>query len=232
MWIGLTLACLTLAAGFASNPAAARGTQGPQYGNQYGNQNRPQNDRPQQDQGQRRMRRGHRNYRSVTVPQGTIVAVTINDNISTERSTMGDTWQGVMQQAVVVNGRVVIPAGTYVSGTVNEVLPPQRGQDATLCLQLDTVDRFGRSYSLPGSMEPIVAGSTRARDIGIVAGGAVTGAVIGHAIGHSTKGTIIGGLLGGLAGGAFNHAKGGYNIELKPPFTVEFTVDQPVAFNN
>ena len=102
IWMGLTLACLTLAAGFASNPAAARGTQGAQYGNQY----RPQSDRyPQSDQGQRRMRRWHRNYRTVTVPQGTIVAVTINDNISTRRSNTGDTWQGVMQQSVIVDGR-------------------------------------------------------------------------------------------------------------------------------
>ena len=165
------------------------------------------------------------------VPQGTLVRVTISNNVSTERSRVGDVWRGVTQQAVVVNGREVIAAGTNVSGTVSQILQPQRGQNAVIALSLGTMNRNGRGYSLPGSMEPIVAGSARARDLGIVVGSAAAGAVVGHAVGGSTKGTVIGALLGGLAGGAYTHSKGGYNIELKPPFTVEFVVDQPVAFN-
>ena len=233
MGLGFTLACLALSAGYlASDRASAAGTDTRVA--QYGTQDQRTGDRSQRaqsDQGQRRLRRGGGWHRSATVPQGAVVAVTIGNNISTERSNVGDTWHGVTQQAVVVNGRVVIAAGTSVSGTVSQVLPPQHGQNATLGLSLETVIRDGRQLALPGSMEPIVAGSARARNLGIVVGGAAAGAVVGHAVGKSTKGTVIGALLGGLAGGAYTHSKGGYNIELKPPFTVEFSLDQPVAFN-
>ena len=180
------------------------------------------------DQRRYRARRGSWS-RSVTVPQGSTVAVTVNSAISTETAHVGDAWSGVTQRDVIINGQVAIPAGTSVSGTVTQSRAARRGDRAVLGLAMDSFNRDGRNYSMHGSMEPIVAGSTRARNLGVIAGGAAAGAVVGHAIGKSGKGTLIGGLLGGAAAYGLTSRTRGYQVEFKPPVTVDFVIDEPVA---
>lgn len=240
-----SLVAATLLAGIGGAKPAAAQYQDPyqgqgQYQNQgpYQNQGQYQNQgryqgqyrgQGQRDNGSRRWRRGQF-YRNVTIPVGTPMSVTVNSRISTETSNVGDRWTGVMSSPLIVRNQVIVPAGTPVEGVVTEVVRPAHEQNATIGLAVRSVGSAdGRYMSMSASTEPIVAGSARARNLGIIAGGAAAGAVLGHAFGHSTKGTIIGGLLGGLAGGAWTHSHGGYNIDMKPNTTVDFTVDDPVS---
>jgi hypothetical protein len=161
--------------------------------------------------------------RRLSIPAGTKANVSVNTAMSTENASVGDQWTGEMKDPIVVNGKVVVPAGATVSGRVTEAVPAKSGTRATLRLAASSVDVNGHVYAINGDSKPIVAGSPRARNIGAIAGGTAAGAVIGHAVGKSGKGTIIGGLLGGAAAGAAVAKSKGYQVDLKSGTAVDFT---------
>jgi hypothetical protein len=166
---------------------------------------------------------------TVNVPSGTPMEVSVGTTISSETANLGDGWNGTVENPVVVDGRTVIPAGSMVHGVVSAVTPARKGDRAMLDLSLASVLVNGRSYRLHGGTEAIVAGSTRARNLGAIAGGAAAGALIGHVIGGSTKGTLIGGLLGGAAAGTAVAKSKGYQVELKAGTRLTFSTSQSLA---
>jgi hypothetical protein len=164
-----------------------------------------------------------------TIPSGTELAVSVNTSISSATANVGDTWTGTVERPVEVNGRTLIPAGSTVTGTVSNVRPARKGDRAMLDLALSSVQVEGRSYRVHGGTEAIVAGSTRARNLGAVAAGAGAGALIGKAVGGSGKGALIGGLIGGAAATGAVAASKGYQVVLKPGTTIDFTTSESVA---
>jgi hypothetical protein len=165
----------------------------------------------------------------VTVPSGTSVSVSVNTKISSETAQVGDTWVGVVKDAVVVNGQTVIPAGSTVSGTVTAAKPAVKGDRAMLDLGISSISVNGKSYNVSGGTEEIIAGSPRARNLGAIAGGAVAGAIIGKVVGGGGKGALIGGLLGGAAAGGATAASKGYQVVLKEGTDLTFTTNESVA---
>jgi hypothetical protein len=86
----------------------------------------------------------------------------------------------------------------------------------------------GAGYTAKATTESIEAGSTRARNLGAIAGGAGAGALIGGAVGGK-KGAWIGGLIGGAgASGAVAKSKG-YQVVLKEGTELTFSTSQPVS---
>jgi hypothetical protein len=165
----------------------------------------------------------------ITVPSGTQVAITLNTNLTSETAQVGDAWTGVVKDNVVVGEKTVIPAGSIVSGTVSAVRPAKGGDRAMLDLAVDGMTVEGGQYSVHATTEAVVAGSTRARNLGAVAGGAAAGALIGRAVGGSGKGALIGGLLGGAAAGGAVAKSKGYQVVLKEGTQLTFTTSQEVA---
>jgi hypothetical protein len=165
----------------------------------------------------------------VTVPIGTSLAVTVNTSMSTETAQVGDTWSGVVKENVNVGEKTVIPAGSVVTGTVTEVKPAVKGDRATLALGVSAVTVEGKEYPVRAATEPIVAGSTRARNIGAVAGGTAAGALIGRAVGGSGKGAVIGGLIGAAAAGGAVAKSKGYQVVLKEGTDITFNTTESVA---
>jgi hypothetical protein len=165
----------------------------------------------------------------ITVPSGTQVAITLNTKLNSETAQVGDAWTGVVKDNVVVGEKTVIPAGSVVSGTVSAVKPAEKGDRAMLDLAVDGLTVEGSQYRVHATTEAIVAGSTRARNIGAVAGGAAAGALIGRAVGGSGKGALIGGLLGGAAAGGAVAKSKGYQVELKEGTQLTFTTSEAVA---
>jgi hypothetical protein len=167
----------------------------------------------------------------ITVPSGTGVTITLSTKISSETAQVGDTWTGVVKDNVVVDGKTVIPAGSTVSGVVTSVKPAEKGDRAMLDLGIDAMSVEGQQYAAHATTEAIVAGSTRARNVGAVAGGAAAGALIGRAVGGSGKGALIGGLLGGAAAGGAVAKSKGYQVELKEGTELTFKTAQPVVIH-
>jgi len=157
------------------------------------------------------------------IASGTPVSVTVHETMSSGTVSEGEAWQGTVADNVYRGDRLVIPAGSTVSGTVVRALSAERGNRAELQLALSSVNVNGHSYRLHGSSEPVVAGSPRVRNVGAVAGGTAAGAILGHAIGKSSKGTLIGGILGGTAAGVAVARSKGYQAVIRSGSRLEFT---------
>ena len=163
----------------------------------------------------------------ITVPAGTAITVTVSTPLSSETAQVGDTWTGVVKDNVVVGEKTVIPAGSAVSGTVSAVKSAAKGDRAMLDLAIGSMMVEGAGYTANATTTAIVAGSTRARNLGAIAGGAGAGALIGGAVGGK-KGALIGGLLGGAgAGGAVAKSKG-YQVVLKEGTELTFSTSEAV----
>ena len=167
---------------------------------------------------------------AITMASGTGISIDVTSAITSETAQAGDTWTGTVKDNVIVGDRVVIPAGSAVTGTVRGATAAKKGSRAMLLLGVSSVNVNGKDYSVQASTDSIVAGSTRARNLGAIAGGAAAGALIGKAVGGSGKGGLIGGLIGGaVATGAVASTKG-YQVALKPGTNLTFKSDAPVAF--
>src|SRR6266566_350242 len=168
---------------------------------------------------------------------GARVPATANDTISTRSAKAGDPFTATVSQDVKdATGRVVIPAGATVSGTITAAEPaPNPNSTGRIDLSVTSVTVHGRSYAIDASvvaMDTIMKGRgvTKA-DAAKVAGGAAAGAIIGKLLGKNTKGAVIGGAAGAAAGAAAARAsrdidvvipKGaGITIKLNAPLTVK-----------
>jgi hypothetical protein len=164
----------------------------------------------------------------ITVPSGTPMSITVHQDLSS-KSSVGQSWSGAVAEPVYANGRIAIPAGSTVSGTVSVADPAQRGDRAKLRLALSRVEVNGRSYSLSGRSELLTAGSPRARNVGAIAGGTAAGALLGKAIGGSTKSTVVGGVVGGAAATAAVAASKGYQVGVDAGDELSFTTTRSVT---
>jgi len=128
-------------------------------------------------------------------------------------------------------GRVSIPAGSLVSGTITDVKSaPNPSSPGTLTLALNSVAVNGRSYPLHATIDslateragrPINGGD--ALKVGV---GAAAGAIVGQIIGKNPKGTIIGAVVGGLAGAGYAVATKDGDIVLPAGTHILVTITQ------
>jgi hypothetical protein len=112
----------------------------------------------------------------MSLPSGTSVDVTLATALTSETASVGDPWTGSTRSALTIDGQNAIPAGSSVAGTVTSVRPAHKGDRAMLGLGLTSITVDGYDYHVRGTMESVVAGSTRARNLGAI--GAATAAVL------------------------------------------------------
>jgi hypothetical protein len=115
-----------------------------------------------------------------------------------------------------------------VTGVVRGVEAAQKGSRAFLVLAVQSVDVNGHSFDVSASTDSIVAGSTRARNLGAIAGSAAAGALIGKAVGGGGKGALIGGLIGGAAATGVVAKSKGYQVVVKEGTVLDFQVSRDV----
>src|SRR5262249_26014654 len=106
----------------------------------------------------------------VTMAAGTSLKVDVTAAITSESAQPGDAWSGTIKDNVTVGDRVVIPAGAVVNGVVRGSTPAKKGDRAMLLLGVTSVNVDGHDIAVSGSTDSIIAGSTRARNMGAVAG--------------------------------------------------------------
>src|SRR4029079_9848255 len=150
---------------------------------------------------------------SYTVPPGTKVPLSLINTISTKHSAEGDRVYLETSFPVLAGGKIVIPVGSYVAGTVTQVKKPGRVKGrGELYIRFDSLTlpngitrdfraRMG-GVDAQGSGELDRAeGKVRsegnksgdARTVGESAGvGASVGAIAGNAAGHAGMGAGIG----------------------------------------
>jgi hypothetical protein len=144
----------------------------------------------------------------LTVPAGTEIAIRINQNINVKHTVAGDRFTGEVVEPISLNGIVVVPRGTPVSGRVDEA--HRRGHfkgRSVLELRLTSMTLNGYEYPLDTHdnvrtkkgkgkrTAGFIGGLTGA---GMIIGGVATGGVglaIGAAAGAGT-GTLLAGTTG------------------------------------
>ena len=104
-------------------------------------------------------------------------------------------------------GRVVIPQGSVVTGSIVDVQPaPNPRETGTMQLAVTSITVRGTSYPLAASIdsaETVMKGrGIEGADAARVGAGAAAGAIAGRILGGNKKGTIIGGIVGAAAGAA------------------------------
>jgi len=152
--------------------------------------------------------------------------------ISSRTAKPGDVFTAtVVADVQDAAGRVAIPAGSLVSGTITDVKSaPNPSSPGTLTLAVNSVAVNGRSYPINASIDsldtqrsgrPISGGD--AVKVGV---GAAAGAIVGQIIGKNSKGTIIGAVVGGLAGAGYAAATKDGDISLPAGTHVLVTLTQ------
>jgi hypothetical protein len=165
----------------------------------------------------------------MTLPSGTSIDVTLATALTSKTASVGDSWTGSTRNASMLDGKNVIPAGSSVSGTVTSVTPARKGDRAMLDLGLTSITVGDHSYRVRGSMESVVAGSTRARNLGAIGAATAAGAVVGQQVGGSTKGTLIGAVVGGGAATGVVAKSKGWQVVLEQGTPLTFTTNESVA---
>jgi hypothetical protein len=165
----------------------------------------------------------------LTLPSGTAIEIALGSSLTSAGAHVGDSWSGTVHRVAALDGVSVIAAGSSASGTVTAVKPAQKGDRATLELGLTSIQVEGHRYAVRGSSEAIIAGSTRARNLGAIAGSAAGGALIGKAATGTGKGAVIGGIIGGGVATGVVAASDGYQVILKRGTVIVFTTNEALA---
>jgi len=140
---------------------------------------------------------------SSPVPAGTALMAKLETTLATFSNKAGDPFQARLTQAVVLNGKMVIPAGALVEGRVTKVAEPRRisGKPTIGILAETLVMPTGERFFLDATLVDTNAG----RDTDVNREGEFKGS--GHdrrdqleTGGGTAGGMLIGGLIGGPPG--------------------------------
>ena len=143
---------------------------------------------------------------SYSLAAGTSFGLAVGDTITSKTAKAGDTFSATVSNDVRDgSGRVVIPAGATVSGTVVEVKPaPSSTTAGTMVLAVSSVSVRGQSYGIEASIDSVATvmkgRAVTGGDAAKVGAGAAAGAILGRIVGKNAKGTVIGGVVGGAIG--------------------------------
>jgi hypothetical protein len=158
--------------------------------------------------------------RATTLPPGTQILVRINDKLDSSVARSGQSFTGTVTQAVVVNGRTVIPAGARASGQISQAISSGRlKKPASITLELRQAG--GRTIST--AIVSIDGKSHLVRNAEFIGGGTAAGAIIGAIVGGS-KGAAIGAATGAGAGTAGAFLTGKKEIVIPAETTLPFVV--------
>lgn len=142
---------------------------------------------------------------TTTVPSGTELVVTLDQEMSTRSHEDGDSFTARTAASTSVDGAAAIPAGAVVHGEVTGV---QRtgsdGEKGVLNLAFHSVEVRGKNSPLAAevlSAEPETRStSSTGEDAAKVGGATAAGAVLGRVIGGDGTGAAVGAAVGAAAG--------------------------------
>ncbi len=188
-----------------------------------------------------------------TVNAGVKLPLSLINSISTKHSQEGDKVYLESAFPILSQGRIVIPVGSYVSGTVTEIKKPGRMRGrGELYVRFDTLtlpngvtrdftSRLGTmDASSSGNLDrqegKVVSEGNKAGDLQTVATTTATGASVGGIAGavgsHAGMGLGIGAGVGAAAGIIAVLVSRGPDAILAKGSTVEMVLDRPVTFTD
>jgi len=189
---------------------------------------------------------------SFTVQPGTRIPLSMINSVNTKNSAPGDRVYLQTVFPILANGRIVIPPGSYVEGTVTEVKRPGRVKGrGSLFVRFDSLtlpngvtrDFRARVGSVDGRGDEklerkegkIQSESGKANDAKTVAITSASGGLIGAGLGSQVasmgQGAAIGAGAGAAAGVMMALLSRGPEATLPKGSTIEMVLDRPISFN-
>ena len=186
------------------------------------------------------------------VETGVKIPLTLINSVSTKHSAVGDRVYLQSAFPILVTGRIVIPVGSYVAGTVTQIKKPGRATGkGELYVRFDSLtlpngvtrDFHARIGGMDGDSAgtldreegKITSEGNRSGDLQTVgettAAGTSVGGIVGHATGHAGLGIGIGAGAGAAAGLIGILASRGPDAVLDRGTTVEMVLDRNIGFS-
>ena len=168
----------------------------------------------------------------VEVPSGTPMSVALSSDLSSKTAKPGDRFEATLASNVSVNGRVVVPIGTRVTGQITQVISGSRaiGAMPVLGLQFNQIElEDGQIIPITGELTQ-QGSSEKVQDTAKILGGVAAGAVLGHQVKTNNSGKVVGGLLGGAIG-AIAARNTGTEVQLAAGSTLALSTGEPFAVN-
>jgi hypothetical protein len=187
------------------------------------------------------------------IPAGSHVLLRMVSSVSTRTAKAGDQVYLQTASPIAADGRILVPVGTYVQGTVAEskrsgrvkgraeialhleTLTFASGKAFKIAPHLDSVDagdagRLGESaHKVEGNEGTVKQSGTKLEDAERIAIFAGTGAAIGGLTARSWSGAGIGSAAGGAVGFATTLLTRGKEVDLRAGSTLDVVFDRPLT---
>jgi hypothetical protein len=189
---------------------------------------------------------------SFSVPSGTHILLNMINSVSTKQAQVGDRIYLETAFPVLSGNRIVIPQGSWVTGTITEVKRPGRVKGrGELQVHFDSLtlpNGVGRDFrsdlgaidardneSLTKEQSTVRGPGDKKGDVGTVVGASTAGTVIGSGVG-AAAGNVENGAGVGVAAGAAAGLLGvlttrGPDATLNKGSTVEMVLDRSLTFD-
>jgi hypothetical protein len=147
----------------------------------------------------------------VTIPAGTKIPLSLKQAISTKNAREGDSVYAETAFPFVLDNRVIVPAGSYIQGSISHVERAGHGHGRAEILMHFTSMIYPSGYTvmLPGSVEntPGAENKSVKDSEGTIQQDSDTGKKVEDAAKGGAVGTVAGATAGGLATGGLNGAR-------------------------
>jgi len=181
------------------------------------------------------------------IPKGAHMLLRMENSLSTKTAQQGDYLYMRTASPIVVEGRFVVPVGSYVQGVVSfakrsgrvagraelairlETLTLPSGKSVKFAPRLSSVDSPQGEQKVEQRENTVEQGPTRGRDAARIAITAGTGAAIGGLVDRSWQGAGIGAGIGAGVGIAEVLLTRGREVELHHGATLDVVFDRPVG---
>ena len=203
-----------------------------------------QDDRPALVERRPGSERARRPEDKVSIPAGAQILLRLEHAITTKSAKIGDPVYAVTTFPYAVDGRMIVPAGTYVQGRISSLQRPGRVKGRAEILFHFTTLIYPNGYTvmLPGAVDNVPGmelstmkdqegtirqDSDKGHDVATAAETAATGGLIGAAAG-GLKGAGIGGAGGAVVGTAIALFSRGKDLRLEQGTSIQMVVQRAI----
>lgn len=155
-------------------------------------------------------------YREVTLPAGMVLALRLTSAVASDSSEIEDAVAAALREDIMVDGHLIVPAGTELRGRVVDVDRSGRVKGlARVAFQFTTLEHDGDEYELPTEAIERFADATKGEDATKIGLGAGAGAAVGAILGGG-DGAVKGATIGAAAATGAVLATRGAEVRLEP----------------
>jgi hypothetical protein len=189
---------------------------------------------------------------TITIPEGTKIPLSLAQAISTKNAREGDAVYATTAFPFVMDSRIVIPAGSYIQGSIAHVERAGHGHGRAEILMHFTTIIFPSGYTvmLPASIQntPGADNKSVTDKEGTIQEDKDTGKKVEEAAKNGAYGTVAGATAGGVATGTLNGArvgagagaaagiawallKRGPDVKLEVGTSIEMEIQRPIPID-